>query len=123
MFVCSTWRQQSKGDISSIVLVDRYAILRHQHGRQLSPWRATGSYRRLCRQKSEHLPCVVDKSNDWIKEYNIRVGFRNQLNSEANKALGNPTLYNKLVELRTAQETTLNNLKAAISKLAVPVNY
>ena len=33
----------------------------------------------------------------------------------------NTRLYDKLVELRTAQETELNNLMAKINKLAVPL--
>jgi outer membrane murein-binding lipoprotein Lpp len=63
-------------------------------------------------------PADLKSNNDWIKEYNVRVVFRNQLNNEANKALNNAILYNKLVELRTAQETELNNLMAKIKALA-----
>ena len=69
-----------------------------------------------------------------VKEYNTRVGFRNQINNEANKALvlhnnaATPaeadkyqTLYNKLTELRTAQETELTNIMAKIKKLNTPL--
>ena len=66
-------------------------------------------------------PADLKANNDWIKEENIRINLRNQLNDEANKALNNPTLYNKLVELRNAQETEINNLKVKISKLAAPL--
>jgi hypothetical protein len=67
-------------------------------------------------------PADLKSYNDWIKEYNVRVGFRNQLNNEANKAISNTALYNKLVELRVAQETELNNLKTKISNLATPLS-
>jgi hypothetical protein len=76
-------------------------------------------------------PADLKSYNDMIHEYNTRVGFRNQINTEVNKAgaLLNSatrpadvdkyqTLYDKLVELRTAQETTLNNLMNNIKKLA-----
>jgi outer membrane murein-binding lipoprotein Lpp len=58
-------------------------------------------------------PADLKSYNDMVKEYNTRVGFRNQLNTEANKAAAanNTALYAKLVELRTVQETELNNLR------------
>ena len=65
-------------------------------------------------------PAELKSYNDMVKEVNTRIGFRNQINSEVTKAaaLGNETLYNKLVELRTVQETEINKLKAKISSLA-----
>jgi len=76
-------------------------------------------------------PADLKANNDWIKEHNTRVGFRNQINTEVNKvvALHNSAsspaeadkyqaVYDKLVELRTAQETELNNLMAKIEELA-----
>jgi hypothetical protein len=65
----------------------------------------------------------LKSNNDWVKEHNIRVVFRNQLNTEANKAMssGNDALFTKLVELRTAQETEINNLKAKIKALATQI--
>ncbi len=68
-------------------------------------------------------PADLKANNDWVKEHNIRVVFRNQLNTEANKAMssGNDALYAKLVELRTAQETEINNLKAKIKALATQI--
>jgi spermidine/putrescine-binding protein len=81
-------------------------------------------------------PADLKSHNDMVKEYNIRVGFRNQINTEANKvaalynASTNPTdaakykaVYDKLVELRTSQETTLNNLMSSINKLATAISY
>ena len=79
-------------------------------------------------------PADLKANNDLRKEYNTRVGFRNQINTEVNKAAAlhngaaNPTeadkykaVYDKLVELRTAQETALNNLMSNIKKLAAPL--
>ena len=37
-------------------------------------------------------PADLKSHNDMVKEYNTRVGFRNQLNTEANKALPSITL-------------------------------
>jgi hypothetical protein len=65
-------------------------------------------------------PADLKSYNDMVKEYNIRVGFRNLINNEATKAAAahNENLFNKMVELRTAQETELNNLMAKIKSLA-----
>ncbi|GAG26399.1 unnamed protein product, partial [marine sediment metagenome] len=76
-------------------------------------------------------PADLKSNNDLIKEHNLRVEFRNQINVEiANVAIlhDNSTtqqeadeylaVYNKLVELRTAQETLINQLKEQISQLA-----
>ena len=81
-------------------------------------------------------PADLKSNNDMVKEYNTRLGFRNQLNDEATNAVKlynastNPTdagkyqaVYDKMVALRTAQETTMLNLKNSISKLAKPVSY
>jgi outer membrane murein-binding lipoprotein Lpp len=79
-------------------------------------------------------PADLKANNDWRKEYNTRIVFRNQINNEANKVLvlhNNATnqaeaekykaVYDKLLELRTSQETELNNLMANIKKLATPL--
>ncbi len=68
-------------------------------------------------------PAELKANNDLRKEYNVRVEFRNQLNNEANKALAenNYALYEKLVELRTAQETELNNIMSQINQLATQI--
>jgi hypothetical protein len=76
-------------------------------------------------------PTDIKNNNDWIKEYNVRVGVRNTLANETNQAMNlynnsaNQVeadkyllLYNKLVELKTAQETLLLQLKAQIDGLA-----
>jgi hypothetical protein len=65
-------------------------------------------------------PADLKSYNDYVKEHNIRVVLRNQLNNEATKAFnaGNDALYAKLVELRTTQETEINNLKAKIKAVA-----
>jgi hypothetical protein len=83
-------------------------------------------------------PADLKSHDDMVKEYNIRVGFRNQLNTEANNAVEqynknaytNPTdagkyqaVYDKMVALRAAQETTMVNLANSINKLATPVSY
>ena len=76
-------------------------------------------------------PADLKSYNDLVKEYNIRVGFRNNINIEANKVIDqhNHTtnqieadkymaVINKLVELRTGQETILNDLMTKINGLA-----
>jgi hypothetical protein len=72
--------------------------------------------------------------NDLVKEYNIRVGFRNSLASEVNKAMDlyNKSsnqieadkwlaLYNKLLQLQGEQETVLNDLMTKINGLAAVI--
>jgi hypothetical protein len=79
-------------------------------------------------------PADLKANNDLRKEYNIRVDVRNQINNEVNKvaALHNnassqaeadkyKAVYDKLVELRTAQEATLNDLMNKIQNLATPL--
>jgi hypothetical protein len=76
-------------------------------------------------------PTDLKAHNDFVKEYNLRVNFRNQINEEYNKVV---VLYNnatnqaeadkyqavlaKLLELRTAQEAELNNIMGHINGLA-----
>jgi hypothetical protein len=79
-------------------------------------------------------PTSLKSHNELVREYNTRVGFRNLLNNEANKIaeLHNnstsqveadkyETAYNKLVELRDAQEAALNNILSEINGLATPL--
>jgi hypothetical protein len=68
-------------------------------------------------------PADLKANNDYVKELNLRAAFGKQLNDESNKAFnaGNNALYQKLVELFTAQQTEINNLKAKIKKLATPL--
>jgi hypothetical protein len=77
-------------------------------------------------------PSDLKANNDLIKEYNVRVGFRNLLAAETNSAmalynsnLDNPTqadkymvLYTKLKQLKDDQETILIALKAQIDGFA-----
>jgi outer membrane murein-binding lipoprotein Lpp len=75
-------------------------------------------------------PADLKSYNDLVQEYNIRIDFRNLLAGEVNEAasLYNSssgteadkwlTLYNKLHELMTDQETALNTLMAQINSLA-----
>ena len=76
-------------------------------------------------------PTDLKNNNEWIREYNVRVAFRNSLNNEVNNAMtlynnsANQAeadkymlLYNELKELRTAQETILLQLKVQIDGLA-----
>ena len=76
-------------------------------------------------------PADLKRHNQLVREYNVRVGIRNQINTEANevvdehnKATNQTTadklkaVYDKLVELRDTQETELNNIMAEINSLA-----
>jgi hypothetical protein len=77
-------------------------------------------------------PTDLKANNDLIKEYNVRVIFRNTLAAETNSAmalynsnLDDPTqadkymvLYTKLKQLKDNQETILNQLKVQIDSLA-----
>jgi hypothetical protein len=150
MFVCSdmaseVWNMLKAQNISAVVVVGNKDalitdILQSNHAWVLATvgsgqylaLETTGGY---AVKKTENpfyyrgwsfsSPGDLKGHNDWIKEYNLRVGFRNQLNSEVTKAAssGNSVLYNKLVELRTAQETALNTLMSNINKLATPISY
>jgi outer membrane murein-binding lipoprotein Lpp len=161
LFVCSdmsseVWNMLKAQNISAVVVVGNVDtaitdILQSDHAWVLATV-APGNYLALettggyVVKKSEHplyyrgwafsSPADLKSHNDMVKEYNIRVGFRNQINTEANKvaalynASTNPTdaakykaVYDKLVELRTAQETTLNNLMGSINKLATAISY
>lgn len=65
-------------------------------------------------------PADIKQYQELIIEYNTRVALRNELNDAANQALsqGNTAVYSKLVELRTDQETKLNNIKAELNSLS-----
>ena len=79
-------------------------------------------------------PADLKSYNDLVKEYNVRVGFRNTINNEANKVIDlfnnssnqieadkYQAIINKLVELRTEQETILNDLMTKINGLAAVI--
>jgi hypothetical protein len=80
-------------------------------------------------------PAVLKANNDLIREYNVRVAFRNLLAEETNAAAAQYnnassqaeadkylTLYDKLKELKDGQETLLLQLKARIDGLATVLN-
>jgi hypothetical protein len=159
LFVCSdmaseVWNMLKAQSISAVVVVGNKDaaitdILQSNHAWVLASvgsWLALETTGGFAVKKTENplyyrgwafsSPADLKANNDLRKEYNVRVEFRNQLNTEANKAAAlynsstSPTdaarykaIYDKLVELRTAQETTLNNLMANINKLAAPINY
>jgi outer membrane murein-binding lipoprotein Lpp len=79
-------------------------------------------------------PADLKSYNDLIKEYNVRVGVRNNINSEVVKYMNlynNSSnqveadkymeVYNELTKLRTEQETILNNLMTQINGLAAVI--
>jgi outer membrane murein-binding lipoprotein Lpp len=79
-------------------------------------------------------PASLKSHNELVREYNTRVGIRNQIAAEDNKVIEehnkstNPAtadkleaVHNKLVELIQQQEATLNNLMGEINKLATPL--
>lgn len=76
-------------------------------------------------------PAKLKSHNQLVREYNIRIGIRNQINDEANEVAdehnqaSNPTtadklkaVYDKLVEIREQQEAELNKIEAEIKSLA-----
>ena len=76
-------------------------------------------------------PAKLKSHNNLFREYNTLIGVRNQIASEVNKAMdlhNNSTspaeadkwlaLYNKLVELKVAQEDRLNELMSEMKGLA-----
>jgi cell division protein FtsB len=79
-------------------------------------------------------PAELKSYNDYVKEYNTRVGFRNLLNTEVNEAISlyNDSstqaeadkwlaLYDKLIELKNDQEVILDSLMAQINSLAAMI--
>ncbi len=160
-FICGdmsaeVWNMLKAQNISAIVVVGNKdaaitEILQSNHAWVLAAvangsWLALETTGGFAVKKSENplyyrgwsfqSPADLKSHNDMVKEYNVRVGFRNQINNEANKVIAlyngatNPTdaakykaVYDKLVELRTAQETTLNGLMGNINKLAAPISY
>jgi outer membrane murein-binding lipoprotein Lpp len=79
-------------------------------------------------------PVSLKSHNELVREYNTRVGFRNQLAAEDNKVIEEnnkatdpataerlEAVHNKLVELIQQQEAALNNVMSEINKLATPL--
>jgi len=80
-------------------------------------------------------PTSLKSHNDMVREYNTRVGIRNQIAAEDNKVIEehnqatDPTtadrleaVHNKLVELIQQQEAALNNIIGEINGLATPLS-
>jgi hypothetical protein len=76
-------------------------------------------------------PAKLKSNNQLVREYNIRVGIRNQIAAEANKVIEEhnkatsqsevdklEAVHSKLLELIEAQEAELNRIKAEIDSLA-----
>ncbi len=77
-------------------------------------------------------PAGLKSYNDMVREYNILIGVRNQINDAVTEAMNihndnltNPTeadkwktVYDKLVELKDAQEDRLNELMSEVTQLA-----
>ncbi len=77
-------------------------------------------------------PADLKSYNNMLREYNILIGVRNQINDAATEAINmhnsnltNPTeadkwktVYDKIVLLRTTQEDRLNELMSEVTKLA-----
>jgi len=79
-------------------------------------------------------PTSLKSHNELVREYNTRVGFRNQIAAEDNKVIEEhnqatdpataerlEAVHNKLVELLKQQEAALNDVMSEINKLATPL--
>jgi hypothetical protein len=80
-------------------------------------------------------PADLKSYDTLVREYNVRVGFRNMLANEVNQAAdlyNNATtqaevdkwlaLYNKLLEMKAAQEAILNDIMVQINGLAAVIS-
>ena len=160
LFICAdmsaeVWNMLKAQGINSVIAVGDIEkpitdIIQSTHGWVLAEV-APGQYLALettggyVVQKSEHplyyagwtfdSPASLKSYTQMIREYNIRVAIRNEINHEVNAAgelLNNAAsqaeadkyqaVYDKLVELRSAQEAELNSLMAEIQKLARPLS-
>jgi phage shock protein A len=95
------------GEYLAVEAVGGYTVSRQSNGGYYRGWTFNN-------------PAELNRYYELITEYNVRVEMRNRLEVEANAALGqgNNSLYSKLVELRTEQETELNNIRAQYEALA-----
>jgi len=95
------------GEYLAIEAVGGYSVSRQTNGGYYRGWTFNN-------------PAEINLYYELITEYNVRVEMRNRLEVEANLALsqGNISLYSKLVQLRTEQETELNNIRARYEALA-----
>ena len=76
-------------------------------------------------------PAGLKSNNELVREYEVRVGIRNEINDKANEVLEEhnratnqatadklKAVYEKLVELRESQEAGLDDIKAELNSLA-----
>ena len=158
-FVCSdmasdVWNMLKAQGISSVIVVgskdaaisdilqsDHAWVLAKVEGGKDLALETTGGYSVPASQNPLYYrgwafdsPADLKANNDLRKEYNIRVGIRNNINDEANEVID---LYNnsttqaqadkykavidKLVELRTEQEAILNDIMTQINGLATVI--
>lgn len=131
----------TENPITDIVLCTHGWVLAEVAPGQYLALETTGGY---VVQKSEHplyyrgwtfdSPASLKSYTQMIREYNVRVGLRNDINNAANKAAAlhdNATsqsdvdkyqaIYDELVKLRTEQESILNSLMGKITGLAKPL--
>jgi len=95
------------GEYLALETVGGYSVSRQDNGGYYRGW-------------TFDTPADIKSYQELIIKYNVRVELRNTLNDEANLALsqGNNSLYIKLVELRTEQETELLSIRAEFEGLA-----
>jgi outer membrane murein-binding lipoprotein Lpp len=159
LFVCSdmaaeVWNMLKAAGIDSVIAVGNVDtavsdILQSNHAwvlAEVQPGKylaleTTGGYSVTASQNilyyrgwSFDSPADLKGYNDLVKEYNVRVGIRNDINDEVNKYanLHNNSstqaeadkyleVYNELTKLRNDQETILNNLQTRIYSLAAVI--
>ena len=159
LFVCSdmsaeVWNMLKAAGISSVIVVGNKDtaigdILQSNHAwvlAEVSPdqylaLETTGGYAVTASEKplyyrgwSFDSPADLKSYNDLIKEYNVRVGIRNNIAAEDREIVDefnrstNPqtrdeleAVHNELTELIEQQDTILNNLKTQINGLAAVI--
>ena len=127
--------------ISNILQSDHAWVLAEVAPGEYLALEATGGYvvpktknARYYRGWSFDSPVALKSHNELVREYNTRVGIRNQIAAEDNKVIEEhnkatdpataeklEAVHNKLVELLKQQETALNNVMSEINKLATPL--
>jgi outer membrane murein-binding lipoprotein Lpp len=109
------------GEYLALETTGGYVVPRSQNSRYYRGW-------------SFDSPVALKAHNELVREYNTRVGIRNQIAAEDNKVIAehnkatDPTtagkleaVHNKLVELIQQQEAALNSVMSEINKLATPL--
>ena len=127
--------------ISNILQSDHAWVLAEVAPGEYLALEATGGYvvpktknARYYRGWSFDSPVALKSHNELVREYNTRVGIRNQIAAEDNKVIEEhnkatdpataeklEAVHNKLVELIKQQEAALNNVMSEINKLATPL--